>query len=295
MRFGLSLPDGGECGDPRFLVELAERAEAAGWDGLFLEDYVTYQGEPDEPTTNVWTALAAIALRTSRMRLATAVTPLPRRRPWNVAREATAIDQLSGGRFILGVGIGDTGESVVRDTSLTSFGEVVELRARAEMLDEGLAILDGLWRGEPFRFLGRHYRVDEVTFLPRPVQRPRIPIWVGGGYPLPGPTRRALRWDGSLLYRAPDPGTDDQRMSPADVRNLRELAGERSFDIAVGGFPRGEDLDAERAHIRAIAEAGATWWIDWVPPGDRETMRRAVDAGPLRVAATDGPHPSTDP
>jgi len=296
MRFGLSLPDGGECGDPRFLVELAERAEAAGWDGLFLEDYVTYQGEPDEPTANVWTALAAIALRTSRMRLGTAVTPLPRRRPWNVAREAAAIDQLSGGRFILGVGIGDAGESVVRDTSLTHFGEETDLRARAEMLDEGLTILDGLWRGEPFRFSGRHYHVDEVTFLPRPVQRPRIPIWVGGGYPLAGPTRRALLWDGSLLYRAPAPGSDDQRMSPADVRQLRKLAGERAFDIAVGGSPRGEDLDAERAHIGAVAQAGATWWIDWVPPGDRDTMRRAADVGPLREAADPGvPDPGSRP
>src|SRR5688500_1035451 len=95
LRYGLSLPNGGECADPRFLVELAVRAEGAGWDGLFLEDYVSYQGDPREPTCTVWATLGAIAVRTERLKLGTSVTPLPRRRPWNVAREAAAIDQLS--------------------------------------------------------------------------------------------------------------------------------------------------------------------------------------------------------
>jgi alkanesulfonate monooxygenase SsuD/methylene tetrahydromethanopterin reductase-like flavin-dependent oxidoreductase (luciferase family) len=287
LRYGLSLPDGGECGDPRFLLALAQRAEAAGWDGLFLEDYISYQGDPHAPTADVWTTLGAIAVRTTRMVLGTSVTPLPRRRPWKVAREATAIDQLSEGRFVLGVGIGDADDYVVADASLTHFGEERDRRTRAGMLDEALTIIDGLWRGEPFRYEGRHYRVDEVTFLPRPIQQPRIPIWVGGGYPLPGPTRRALRWDGSLLYKArgaasPRNEDADERMTADDVRVLRELAGDRPYDIAVGGSPRGDDIDAERDHIRGIEAAGATWWIEWVPPGDRETMRRAVDAGPLR-------------
>ena len=110
-----------------------------------------------------------------------------------------------------------------------------------------------------------------------------------GGYPLPGPTRRALRWDGSFLYkaRAAAPDGEDAKeglMTADDVRRLRAMAGDRSFDIAVGGAPRGDDVDAERAHIRAIAQAGATWWVEWIPPGDRDTMRRAVDRGPLRAA-----------
>jgi alkanesulfonate monooxygenase SsuD/methylene tetrahydromethanopterin reductase-like flavin-dependent oxidoreductase (luciferase family) len=287
LRYGLSLPNGGECGDPRFLVELAERAEGAGWEGLFLEDYVSYQGDPREPTCDVWPALGAIAIRTERLVLGTSVTPLPRRRPWNVAREAAAVDQLSNGRFVLGVGIGDVNDHVVVDASLTAFGEAADRRTRAEMLDEGLAILDGLWSGEPFRYSGKHYHIGEVTFVPTPVQRPRIPIWVGGGYPGAGPTRRALRWDGSFLYKKvvhEDGSTDEGVMSPDDVRHLRELARERPFDIAVGGHPRPGDLDAERAHIRAVADAGATWWMEWVPPDDREVMRRAVDRGPLRAS-----------
>jgi len=285
VRYGLSLPNGGECGDPRFLVELASRAETAGWEGLFLEDYVSYQGDPAERTCDVWPTLGAIAVATERMRLGTSVTPLPRRRPWNVAREAAAIDQLSEGRFVLGVGIGDVGDHVASDASFTHFGEPRERRVRAEMLDEALTIIDGLWRGEPFSFAGKHYRLDEVTFVPRPVQQPRIPIWVGGGYPHPGPTQRALRWDGSFLYRsvvAEDGTTDEGIMSAEDVAQLRAMAGDRQFDIAVGGHPRPQDLDAERAHIRAVAEAGATWWVEWIPPDERDVMRTAVDRGPLR-------------
>lgn len=287
VRYSVTLPNGGECGDPRFLLELAERAEASGWDGVFLEDYVSYQGDPHAPTSDVWTALGAIAVRTQRVVLGTSVTPMPRRRPWNVAHQAAAIDQLSSGRFVLGVGIGDAGDHVVVDASLSHFGEVVDRRTRAEMLDEGLAIVDGLWRGEPFRFHGEHYEIDEVTFLPRPVQQPRIPIWVGGGYPLPGPTRRALRWDGSLLYKLV-PAADGRMvagtMTADDVRALRKMAGDRPFDIAVGGGPRDTDPDAARAHLSAMAEAGATWSKEWIPPADRGTMRRSVERGPLRAA-----------
>jgi alkanesulfonate monooxygenase SsuD/methylene tetrahydromethanopterin reductase-like flavin-dependent oxidoreductase (luciferase family) len=287
LRYGLSLPNGGECGDPRFLVELAQRAETAGWDGLFLEDYVSYQGDPRDPTCDVWPALGAIAVLTKRIALGTSVTPLPRRRPWNVAREAAAIDQLSNGRFVLGVGIGDVDDHVLADASLTHFGEVADRHTRAEMLDEALTILDGLWTGRPFRFSGKHYQIQEVTFLPRPVQRPRIPIWVGGGFPNPGPTRRALRWDGSFLYKRLE-ADDGHRsgegvMGPDDVRELREMAGDRPFDIAVGGHPRPRNVDAQRAHLRAVAEAGATWWVEWVPPGRRVSMRKAVDRGPLRA------------
>ena len=286
LRYGLSLPNGGECGDARFLLELAELAERAGWDGLFLEDYVSYQGDPHEPTCDVWPVLGAIATSTSRMVLGTSVTPLPRRRPWNVARQAAAVDLLSNGRFVLGVGIGDVGDHVVADASLTHFAEAADPRVRAEMLDEALTIIDGLWRGEPFTFKGKHYTIREVTFLPRPVQQPRIPIWVGGGYPNRGPTRRALRWDGSFLYKrevAADGTGDEGVMSPEDVAQLRSMAGGRPFDIAVGGHPRPDDEAAEREHIMAVAEAGATWWVEWVPPQDRDAMRASAERGPLRV------------
>lgn len=278
MRYGLALPTGGECGDPRFLVELAERAEAAGWEGVFLEDYVVFQGDPTAPTCDPWIALAGMALRTERVVLGTAVTPLARRRPWIVARQAAAIDQLCDGRMVLGAGLGDVGDHVGRDASFTHFGEEADARRRARMLDEALEIVAGLWTGEPFSYRGEHFTVDEVSFVPPPVQRPRIPIWIGGGYPNPGPTRRAARWDGSLLY-----GVPEHDLSPEDVRAIREAAGDRPYDIVVGGRAREEDWEAERERLRAIASAGATWWAEYVPADGRDAMRSAVDRGPMRI------------
>ena len=281
MQYGVSLPTGGACGDPRLLVELAERAEASGWDGLFLEDYVCYQGDRAAPTCNSWIALAAMAARTERLRLGTEVTPLARRRPWNVAREAAGIDQLSGGRMVLGVGLGDTGEAIGRDASFTCFGEQRDACRRAAMLDEALEVIAGLWSGAPFSFDGAHCRVEDVTFLPPPVQRPRIPIWIGGGYPNAGPTRRAARWDGACLYKETH-GGPWEHMTPDDVRALRSAAGARPYTVAVGGSGRAADWEAERDHIRAVAEAGADWWIEWIPPADADILRASVERGPLR-------------
>jgi alkanesulfonate monooxygenase SsuD/methylene tetrahydromethanopterin reductase-like flavin-dependent oxidoreductase (luciferase family) len=135
MKYGLALPTGKERGDPTFLVELAVLAEATGWDGVFLEDYICFQGDTRAPTCDPWIALAGIAIKTARVRLGSMVTPLSRRRPWKVAREVAGIDLLSGGRMVLGVGLGDTGEHVVGDSSFTAFGETRNPRLRAEMLD----------------------------------------------------------------------------------------------------------------------------------------------------------------
>jgi alkanesulfonate monooxygenase SsuD/methylene tetrahydromethanopterin reductase-like flavin-dependent oxidoreductase (luciferase family) len=278
VRYGLALPTGGECGDPRFLVELGERAEAAGWEALFPEDYVLYQGDPAAPTAPTWPVLAALAMRTSTILLGVAVTPLTRRRPWNVAREVAAVDQLSEGRAILGVGLGDVGDHVAADASFTHFGEERDARRRGAMLDEALEIVAGLWTGEPFSFRGEHYSVDEVTFLPRAVQRPRPPIWIGGGWPNRKPVERALRWDGSFLYNA-----KHAPLPPEAVSDLRARAGDRPWTIAVGGSPRRDDWEAEREHIAAVRAAGADWWCEWAPPADRETMRAVVDRGPLRA------------
>jgi alkanesulfonate monooxygenase SsuD/methylene tetrahydromethanopterin reductase-like flavin-dependent oxidoreductase (luciferase family) len=265
VEYGVALPTGGECGDPTFLLELAELAEGTGWDGIFLEDYICYQGDPANPTCDTWAALAAMAVRTTRVTLGVEVVALTRRRPWKVAREAATIDVLSDGRLVLGVGIGDQG-----DPGYT--------HVRAELLDEGLAILDGLLRGEPFSFEGKHFRFDEVTFLPPPVQTPRVPIWIGGGYPNPRAIERALRWDGSCMYRrAGGPLRGD------DVRDLRGRAGDRPWTQAVGGWPRRDDLDEELEHRREVAVAGADWWVEWIEPADRETMRAAVERGPLRI------------
>jgi alkanesulfonate monooxygenase SsuD/methylene tetrahydromethanopterin reductase-like flavin-dependent oxidoreductase (luciferase family) len=285
MRFGLNLPNGGTWGDARTLADLARLAEDSGWDGVFLEDYIVWQSQQDVPTHDPWLALAAMAMRTERIRLGTTVTPLARRRPWKVARELVTLDHLSHGRAILGVGLGDTGESVDSDVSFSHFGEVMQPKQRAQMLDEALDVVVGLWSGEPFSYAGQYYKVKEVTFLPRPVQTPRIPIWIGGGWPLQGPTRRAARWDGSCLYRH-----ETHYMMPDDVRALKAIVQRRrgssaGYDIVVGGSPRRDDWDEERAYIRSLAEAGATWWLEYIPPnvGDLDVARAYIARGPLAL------------
>jgi alkanesulfonate monooxygenase SsuD/methylene tetrahydromethanopterin reductase-like flavin-dependent oxidoreductase (luciferase family) len=285
MRYALTLPNGGAWSDPRTLAELAVLAEESGWDGVFLEDYLVWQSQQHVPTFDPWILLAAMAVPTRRIRLGTSVTPLARRRPWQVAREAVTLDHLSNGRFILGVGLGDTGEAFGSDISFTAFGEVTDARQRAHMLDEALDVIVGLWSGAPFQYDGTHYQVQEVQFLPQPIQTPRIPIWVGGGWPLKGPTARAARWDGSRLYKYPA-----DAMLPEDVRALRALVQQQrglvaGYDIVVSGSRRHPDQEQERERLRALAEAGATWCAEYLPPDQAalEQVRASIAQGPLRI------------
>lgn len=281
----LGLPNGGACADPRFLGDLAEDAEAAGWEAILIEDYIDYQAK-DVPTCDPWIGLAAIAMRTKRPIIGTCVTPIARRRPWRVAQEVATLDRLSGGRAVLGVGVGDT-----NDPTFERLGEETDLRTRAAMLDEGLAIIDGLWRGEPISFKGRHYRVSDVALRLTPLQRPRVPIWVGGLWPRRGPVARAARWDGAILgwkVGPPQGNGKEVEMTPDDVRQLvAEIGclrpqGLDGYDFVMGGRRRNPDEAAERDWLREMAAAGATWWMDWVPPGPADEMRHAVRRGPLR-------------
>ncbi len=287
MKFGLGLPNGGAWADAHTLGELGRLAEESGWDGVFLEDYIVWQGHQNVPTTDPWIALAAIAMQTQRVRLGTMVTPLTRRRPWKLARETVTIDRLSNGRLILGVGIGDTDFDSI---SFGAFGEETNAARRGKMLDEALDVLIGLWTGEPFSYSGEFYQVNHVTFLPRPIQKPRIPIWIGGGYPRKGPIQRALRWDGSCMYKRAIGKKEDQDWKLEELNALRELASEKRgqqspFDIAIGGRERSNDWDKERTLIRSFADAGATWWIEYVPPrvGDRNAAIACIKRGPLRI------------
>jgi alkanesulfonate monooxygenase SsuD/methylene tetrahydromethanopterin reductase-like flavin-dependent oxidoreductase (luciferase family) len=278
MQYGISISPAGPGGDPAAMAELAVAAEQAGWDGIFLEDYIVYQGHAGMATYDPWVTMAAMAAATSRVRLGTSVTPLPRRRPWQLASEAMTLDQLSRGRLILGVGSGD-----INDHGFSATGEPLAPAVRAQLLDESLQIITGLWTGEPVSFHGRHFQVEQLRLSPRPVQRPRIPVWVGGDWLLRGVKARVTRWDGCCVYKG-SPEEEWQDMTAADVAEIRATVGGRpGFDIALGGRQRAEDLDQERQHIRSLAEAGATWWSEWVEPGDRQRTIDAVKRGPLRV------------
>ena len=285
MKYGLDMASAGAAGDALSMSELAHIAEESGWDGVFLEDYIVWQSHPDVPTYDPWIALAAMAMRTQQVRLGTMVTPIVRRRPWKLAQELVTLDHLSNGRMILGVGLGDTGESVEADSSFTHFNEMPDPRQRARMLDEGLTVIASIWRGEPFSFEGEFYKIRDVQMLPKPVQQPRIPVWVGGGYPNRGPVNRALRWDGSCLYKQ-----QGHWMQPEDVRVLRELViaqrgSADGYDISAGGAPRWEDENKQRSYMESVAEEGVTWWHEYVPPdaGDFKLLRRLIERGPLRI------------
>ncbi len=190
MKYGLDVSIAGSYANPRVLADLAAEAEEAGWDGFFVWDALFFGNQLDIPMADPWVALAAIAVKTRRLRLGAMVTPLARHRPWQVARAAVSLDHLSAGRLIVGVGLG------YQALDFEAFGEEADPMIRAEKLDEGLQIMNGLWTGEPFSFQGKHYQVNHVQFLPKPTQTPRIPIWVAGYWPNKRPFRRAARWDG---------------------------------------------------------------------------------------------------
>lgn len=185
MRYGFIVTSG----DPRTAADLAAEADAAGWDGIFSWDGVAI-GEMD--TFDPWIVMAAMAMRTDRVRLGAILTPPARRRPWKLARETMTLDRLSGGRLVLPVGLG-----AIDDRAFGNVGEPTDARTRAELLDESLAILEGLWSGEPFSFEGRHHRFGPMTFRPTPVQRPRIPIWVAATASSERSMQRSFRYDGS--------------------------------------------------------------------------------------------------
>ena len=170
MKFGLSLPNHGDYGEIDRIIELALLAEEAGWDGFFLWDHIA-RGKA--PQIDPWIAMSAIASRTEHLRLGILITPLARRRPWKVAREIVTLDHLSKGRMVLGVGLGD-----FIGKEFQNFGEVVDPRTRGEMLDEGLEIINGLQSGEEFTFNGAYYKIEKTVFNPKPIQKPRLPIWL---------------------------------------------------------------------------------------------------------------------
>jgi alkanesulfonate monooxygenase SsuD/methylene tetrahydromethanopterin reductase-like flavin-dependent oxidoreductase (luciferase family) len=284
MKYAISTPNFGTWADPATMVELARDAEAAGWDGFFLWDHIRFSVTPPLAVQDPWVLMAAIAARTDRIILGPMVTPLPRRRPWVVARQAVSLDHLSNGRVILGVGIGEP-----PDVEFGAFGEPVDRKVRAEQLDEALAIITGLWTGEEFSFSGTHYHLEPMRFLPRPVQQPRIPIIVAGYWPNRGPIRRAARWDGmNALFPQPVEGWTEKFTSlVAELKELHAQQGESGlpFEIFDGGVTPGEDDPAESERL------GATWWIETIDPWrfGWDNGERWPEVGPARDRIRSGP------
>ncbi|WP_405530222.1 LLM class flavin-dependent oxidoreductase [Streptomyces canus] len=265
LRSALWLPLFDDLADPRVVARLAADAKEAGWDGCFVWDQLCRR-EPVRQVADPWIALAAIATVTERIRLGPMVSVLPRRRPAKVARETATLDRLSDGRLTLGVGL----DSDRFAGELSRTGEELDARRRGRMLDESLAILAAAWSGEPVHHRGEHYTVDDLAFLPRPVQRPGVPVWAAG---FPGnakPIRRAARLDGFFPANLEHP---DQLAEVVDSLAALREGRMASYDIAVG-LPLGVDPEP-------YARAGATWWLpEWEPGVRLDTVRGVLRDGP---------------
>ena len=267
------VPFGEDFGCARGAMEVAAAAESAGWDGLFIWDHMAFAW--GVPAGDPWVMLAAAATTTTRLRLGTSVAPLPRYRPHVLARTLTALDTLSDGRLILGAGLGGLA------LEFGAFGEPEDERTRAEMMDESLTVLDGLMSGEPLTYHGRHYSVEGISLRPTPVQRPRVPIWIGGDS-RPA-LRRAARWEGWIIGAV----NEQQEMVKPPDRLAKQVAyigqhrqSDAPFDVAMSGCSRTSD----RAKVAEYASAGMTWWLETLF-GSRgsvaENKARILDGPPV--------------
>ena len=270
MRYGIVLP-GGTAPEQ---LDQAVLAKQSGWDGVFVWE-AAYG-------VDAWSLLAAIAVKTARIRLGTMLTPLPWRRPWKVASQVATLDQLSNGRAILAVGVGAV------DTDLPDTAEVTDLRERAARLGEGIDLIRTLWDGGT-SYRGEHYQYDtgrlDLTAAARPVQA-RIPLWVVGVWPRPKSLRRALRCDGII----PQYDLDGREAGPDDARDLAGWLAEHGtrpgFDIVADGETPAQDRAAAAAVVGPWADAGCTWWLEtrWEMPHDSaermSQIRERLAAGP---------------
>jgi alkanesulfonate monooxygenase SsuD/methylene tetrahydromethanopterin reductase-like flavin-dependent oxidoreductase (luciferase family) len=269
VRFAVNAPPFAE---PSALVELGVATERAGWDAFLLWDHMVLD-RAGVPIVDPWVTLGAVAARTDRILVGTCVTPLARRRPQTVARHSTTLDRLSGGRLVLGVGLGHP------DEEYSTFGEDASLRVRAARTDEALTVLAGLWSGAPFTHDGTYFRVRDVRFLPTPTQQPRPPVWVACVLPSRRAIARAARWDGIVPIKVGATGIeflapDDVALIVSDIRSRRGTL--ENFDVVVNPGP------APTAAIADYQAAGATCSLTSIDhfPGWYDELRRIIEAGP---------------
>ena len=281
MHYGICLPNMGV--DAQTVVRLAQDAEEAGWECVLIWDCID-MGREHAPTLDPWMVLAAIAMTTKHIRIGTIITPLSRRRPWKVARETVTLDHLSNGRLVLPVGLGE-----VSDGGFSKVGEQIDRKVRAQLLDESLDIITGLWSGKPFSYDGEHYHIQEMMFLPTPLQTPRIPVWVVGAWKRTKSLQRTLRYDGILPAKMNADGSFAD-MTPADIHELKTYIAEQrsqntSFDIVLEGETPGDNREQATAIVQPYADAGVTWWLESVwqileTQGGVEGMRNRIKQGP---------------
>jgi alkanesulfonate monooxygenase SsuD/methylene tetrahydromethanopterin reductase-like flavin-dependent oxidoreductase (luciferase family) len=253
----LSISLSAELADPGLVAEVATTAEQSGWDGIFVWDHLW--NRTLVPFADPFVTLAAVAVATERVLIGTMVTALPRRRPQLVAQAATSLDRLSGGRMVLGLGLGvdSYGEYSVFDEP------AVDDRARAASLDAGIGLLEQMLAGGPVDDAGG--RVTTAAGI----QLPRVPIWIAGRAAFSAGPRRVRRHglEGLALV-------DADAWTPQDVATALGAgdlaAGEIEVALVGGTHPDPEALSA----------AGATWCFPEILPGATAADALAVAAAP---------------
>ncbi len=275
MHYGIEVVPFGDFSDPRQIVRLAQAAEEAGWEGLWIWDHVLMPYGAGDP----WVTLAAAAACTKTIKLCAGVSPLPRYRPHLLARTLAGLDQLSGGRVIFSTGLGIAAD-------FAPFGEPAEDKTRAAMLDEGLELLAGYLSGEETTHHGKYYAAEAVRLVPGPLQKPRLPIWIGGGSK--AALRRAAHWDGWIM------GTVNEKseitMPPEKIASqvasiLQQREAGTPFDIAVDGVTQA----GEHGLVEEYQQAGATWWFEIIHQlrGTLPELMQRIQAGPPGSAFTE--------
>lgn len=300
VQHGIVLPNWTVDGEADRLVEYAVAAEGAGWDGVFLADHLTFPPRPepedlpeeyvdegssdertadertDRPFPDPWITLAGIASRTESVRLGSWITPIPRRQPWQLSRDLATLDHLSDGRVLLCGGLGQR-------TEYTPFGRPYDQRQLGQQYDEALDVVAGLWTGESFSYDGEYYTLEDAVLLPTPVQKPRIPVIIGGLWPNKKPFHRGARWDGIVPHFRGDGVILGNDVDPADeVRRMLEYYHTVTDDpgeILLPADPPGVSPD----YVETCRELGATWL--YVRPRDESgewelTMDRVRDGPP---------------
>ena len=284
-----------EYSEPKNLLDLAKATEGAGWDGFFICDHLLLDPEGRLALADPSIMLGAIAAVTNKVTIGSMVTPVSRRRPWKLAKEFASLDQLSNGRVRIGVGLGGL------DQEFTNFGEDPDKKILAKKTDEGLAIMAQLHSGEAVSFDGEIYQIKDARLLPRPEQRPRIPVWVAAMLPFKAGQRRAARWDGVMPHVMPDLD-ESQDISGLDMRIIMSPSPEQiqavltftlglrnnddPFDVIVSGVSYGLAEDEARSKLQAYQDVGTTWWLEWLDcgkPGTLKQVREQILAGPPEI------------
>jgi len=320
MRFGVYIPNGWAYGSVAAITELAVAAESAGWESFFIWDHLLFGAEI--PVVDSQIALAAVAAATSPdklHRIGSLITPLARRRPWKVAREIAALQELAQGRLVAGFGLGQPADYDVASVELDSPGE------RGVALDDALDLLEQFWRGQAFSWqrpagraarIGASMSVTAPAFLPRP--EPTPPIWIAGciyreepvadvvysstehrprvierGTHQPtAPFRRAARFQG--VFPVAMPWDNAAPLTPDEVRTVVALtfphgAPPDGYEVVVSGRTRGCNPPVALADLSRYEAAGVTTWLE--APPDLATLEEArgiIQEGPPGAAAFGG-------